>query len=116
MRNSMCLADVYVPDEIKQRREKKSEEADDTEPHVDERALVLVRRRGADAEDEGQAAENVGEKIDHVRVGGGAKRVRRNRNVARPGKLLWRRAVYYDAELHRIDAENERGGTHNFAE
>ena len=37
----------------------------DAEPHENERVLILLRWRRSDAEDEGQPAKQIGQKIDH---------------------------------------------------
>jgi len=49
-----------MPEGIKHRREEDDQEGDDAEPHVDEPALILFRRRRSDAKDEGQSTKNVG--------------------------------------------------------
>ncbi len=40
-------------------------EHDDTEPHEDKLALVLVRRRRTNAEDEGQTTKHSGQEFNH---------------------------------------------------
>jgi len=52
-------------DGVEKHSTESEKEHDDAQPHEDKLALVLVRRRCGNAEDEGQTAKYVGQEPDH---------------------------------------------------
>jgi hypothetical protein len=57
--------ETHVGEGVEKHPTEGEKEHDDAEPHEDKLALVLVRRRRANAEDEGQTAKHSGQEFNH---------------------------------------------------